>query len=488
MPYFQLDSYRSSHLVINNFVVRTNTLSQGWYAHKKKLMELEITDENINKIESYAFNCEAFRTVKNLTLINMPVTTLQNNIFEGLPYLSAIHLIGFRLKTIENGVLPLKPNLNTILISFSIEPETTINELFNKSASDMPQIGNLIYEDNNLAVVTKELFGSLTAIMNILLPRNQITTIAVDAFEVVGEHVSYINLQENHLRTLPDGIFHKIVALVSKKPHIFIRDNPWHCTCELLWLQKLRTKHIFLRGVMECSTPEYFTGKVFELCDLCNPQISTTNFGTLITTSQPTDSITNGATNIVTKNKTTPATTTSSGNVMSLVCSFGDDNSHIEIDFEREHHLLSVTENRKGSIKVKVHSFFGDSMLIWWGNDFPQKMHSQNVDVNCMAPKGDSNVQQVRMILVRAKLVVDKTYMFCLANSKNLVILPLNCISYRHSTSDMPMVQNKPWLTIDEKMQIIAAVCLVSLVVAAIGVIQLYSLLKSIHRSFKGNK
>lgn len=393
----------------------------NWYKHQRPVYSLKITDKMVQGICENAFLHEAFERLRNITLIGMPVQILPRGMFNGLRYLVYLHLEGFQLKQIENDVLGEVPSLIWLKIIASMQPTTTFNHFFGNSTVSH-QLEALDYSDNNLANgITIDTFGNLTTVTRIYLPRNEITSIAENAFVIVGQSLLVIDLRGNQLKTLPEAFFKSIlVGQDAAKVRMALSENPWHCSCDLHWLQTLLRNHSKLLSTeVICASPFYLSGKSFVKSNICAYNNTSTVSTPAIAIQTRTDAPLNGR-----------SSTVAPSNVISLSCPSGDD--VFETEFIRNDKISNITTMSNGSVRVHLRSFPMDQLLIWYENDFPRHVRSAEF-IKCIG-SDDKNGTDAHIVPVNmTELVMNKTYVFCMAHRETLAISPLNCISYQHT-------------------------------------------------------
>lgn len=366
-----------------------NKIHRDWYRIEPVPYELEISDHVITTIEPYAFS--NLKTVDNLTLMDMPIETLPNDIFHGLIRLAEIRLIGLKLKTIGNGIFDDLQKLRSFYIIRSMQPTTTsINQIFNDSANALKFI-TIEYEQNNLAdLIRKETFGNTLKVKYLRLSNNKITSIAVDTFDYLATCVKVVNLNHNLLKTLPEDIFQPFFTENQQTIELFfLFGNPWHCTCDLMWLQRLIKQKPLFAGPGRCNTPNRLHNKRMIDHNFC---------------------VNASAAPIVSVNLT-------------FSCDIAD--KSVSAMFARNEQMVKIVRNPIKGVDIHVKSFPDNSILIWYENDFPRQIQT----VNCLGAKGGN---KLKVIAVNVALVEKKTYIFCLATKKTLNISPLDCLSYQH--------------------------------------------------------
>lgn len=459
------DYRKFSKVAFYNISFPNNQITPNWYTNKIPITHLLINDYKITEIQPNAFSCKSFRSLNNLTLTNFPVTVLRNGIFNDLSSLMTISLIGLKVKVFENSLFVVFRRLLQISIINSMEPETTVNQLFSGSGTELPRLNTIYYEGNDLAdVINKQTFGNLMGLNDLLLPNNKITAISEDAFEVVGISLMFLALPKNLLKTLPAAIFDPLLEYGGIKPRVSLQGNLLHCTCD--WLQMFVKNWDKIKfGFFTCETPKYFQNMTFvEANSYClNGKATTTTKTTTLTMSTTTTPFIDTVTTSVVRTNTDAGIFTKPSIFSSTV---SQDDGYTETDFFRYNRILNVVTNQIGGVNVHLRSFSPNYVVVWYENA-ARTRHS----LNCQAFSAP-NTAKPNVIAVNVKLQASKTYIFCVARKGTLTILPLNCISYQQNVvSQIVHHDGFPWILL-----LIYAICVFGGVLFLIHLLKKYKL------------
>lgn len=494
---------------MNNIQFPANQIHPNWYNYCT-ILYLEITDQKISHIQPNAFASRYFERLKNLTLIDMPIEVLNNGIFNGLKNLCWLQLIGLKLKTIENGLFNETSRIGDIVIGNSLTPVTTVNNFFSSFANSemIPPITTLLYKDNDLAdIMTKKMFGNLKLLEHLLLARNKIIAIARDAFEIVGENLKYINLNDNLLKSLPEGIFDPLFVgkeeIIARK-RAFLDSNPWVCSCDLVWLRTLLLKRpLFTLSSIYCRRPNSSHELSILSADIyCSITDSTATILTTLpltstassalTTLSPTTTVASMSTASTYNNSSPPESSTvviataqpSQSNVMFLSCPTG--NSSYATELLRDDKILNITANTNGDIEITVRSFSKNHILVWYENDFSRDIRIENI-IKCQGSNATAAAgSEIHTIRLTTKLNETKIYIFCMAKKEKLLISPLNCVAFHHSaTIHETNREQHPWLAPAKRIRVIAAIVIVYIFTVLIGILVLHVMIRKCRKIYK---
>ena len=79
--------------------------------------------------------------------------------------------------------------------------------------------------------IPHDIFDGLNNLTTVGVSYANLNHIPVTLFSGLGS-LETINLNSNNLSTLPRGLFDGLISLT----HVTLEDNPWNCSCELMWL------------------------------------------------------------------------------------------------------------------------------------------------------------------------------------------------------------------------------------------------------------
>lgn len=225
---------------------------------------LQLEKTNISEIESDAFDQEIFSKLETLEIYHVPLRALKTGMFNGLKYLKVLSLIGLQLEDIEANVLLQTVTLIGFLLNKCGPKPIQVDNLFGAFPLYHLQIINI--EECNLGnSITKKTFASVPALHTLALNNNQISAIGPNSFDQL--RVKYLSLYMNQLKTIPSDLFKDFF-----KTDIILSKNPWHCDCQLEFLQ---TTDAFVTNDIICESPEIYKGVALRNCPFLCPKSAT---------------------------------------------------------------------------------------------------------------------------------------------------------------------------------------------------------------------
>lgn len=227
-----------TRVVMRNITFPNDIIPAYWFNGKLRITELEIIDRRINFIQPNAFNTDVFTNLITLTLTNMPIEILLSGIFNGLHRVYEIILNGLKIHTCASDVfMPCKKLMNLMVYNLdSIEID-----LMDLLVSVKPKVETIAVRNFNLTKSNiKKALAKTIKVVNLDLRQNRITEIEKDAFALLDHSLRTLNLGENLLKTLSDGLIPLwFLGEPERNKFIELGGNPFQCTCELSYTQAI---------------------------------------------------------------------------------------------------------------------------------------------------------------------------------------------------------------------------------------------------------
>lgn len=457
-----------------NFIVKAN-----WFTAQVKVKELIFGAGSVTTIEVNAFNSTALKYVTKLVFSNMGVdrNPINKGIFNGLESLEVLVMEGAKLNSIENGVFDV---LNETLKQFTLKESSkywsaiTIDG-FTGGPEPLKALEYVNYKYNLKDTLTHRSFVGLQYVKTLDLSECQIVAIGANAFDPISNSITELNLKTNQITTLPEGIFYYMLP----NPVLIIKldGNRWDCQCHLLPLKTYLMENSNFDGTIKCSTPSNLNGQSIVAVNFCDTYVpsSTTTTQSTPSTTRSTPSSTR-STSIKTSTTTSSTITTidiSSPTVelttnnptepsipeeFSQTCYEANESKQSQMVFiKTPSAILTVNENADGDVILEVDTVIKNSVLIWFSLVDRETYITASEEITCVI--GAQNSIPVY------NLREETAYTFCLMDSTEKTVSPLDCISYtkRH------VGYTTPWLFNSSKSLIISMAVVACSISALIG-------------------
>ncbi|XP_037024904.1 uncharacterized protein LOC119066498 [Bradysia coprophila] len=285
--------------------------------------------------------------------------------------------------------------------------------------------------------ITNKSFVGLGRVNTLDLSNCQIETFGVGAFDAISTSVQTLKLENNFIKTLPAGLFD--IMLPSYYTRINLSENgKWICDCDFLPFRADLIEHSsnFI-GTVECDSPVEFKGDKVVESHFCEPTTTTE-----VTTEVTTDITTEFTTDI-----TTPLPPEIPQECFQPRRS---DNVTENITIRGPSQKFSIIQNQSvgvGDILLQIDAQVENRMLIWFALD--DNLSTNVSEISCMMT-ASSSIRVTNLIVNSIS-----TYTFCLMNSAEKTISPLDCISY--SIRD-DVGHKQPWINESKKGLVIGVV------------------------------
>lgn len=401
-----------------------NSLAKDWFESSAKIRFLNIIDSpNLSIIEDGAFNGSSFSTTIQLKLENLNVSHLTEKLFQGLNALNGLHITKMPLSRIDALLLDTVSGLEELSLE-EIPYLMDLKNLTGSSKLNSLQIVSL-RQNNLLNTISSNTFSSLEAVVSLYLSDSQIEWIGVRSFDYISKTVQTIDLQGNHLKTLPNGLFDTLA--VSSQWSVFLGFNEWTCNCSLAQLQQyLKVHTVNFLGNIICSDPMSGISVVnAELGDCIDLDVSDT---------EQEDVNENTSVSINAES----LATIKSIIVSTVTCNFQHDSkATTQIRVMSKRHSLNITfKPDDGYLSVGINSALPITMhLIWLEQDSDELFISS--EAHCM-----TNLTQTPLHI--HNLTNYRTYIFCLIEDNALTVSPFDCAAYYLNFTDMERHTSQP--------------------------------------------
>ncbi|KAJ6641951.1 Chondroadherin [Pseudolycoriella hygida] len=439
-----------------NNVVKANFLPAS-----VNVRELWFRMDSVRKVEVNAFNSNALKNLKILTLVACKLDEIKNGTFNGLESVELFVLKSASLSNVENGVLDV---MSEKLKNFQLEQlntkvnETSIDAFTGSQTMNSLETVNIAY--NLKPTLTQESFIGLRNVITLDLSGCQIESIGLGAFDPMSGSLKTLRLAGNRIKTLPEGIFDSLLSNTA----IYLQDNEWDCDCHLMHLKNLVTTNSNFFGPFTCYTPAQFRDNLFTNATFCGCYDST---------------VTTSSTTTYTNTSTTTTIEPEDPREFQQECyEAGETEQPKTVTIQKPIYTLSINETENGDVTLDVETPNGIFVLIWFSSADQETYKTLGDEINC-------RIGTTRSTPI-PDLMEHTTYTFCLMDSVAKTVSPLDCISYT-KRYNFP----QPWLFQSGKgvfTGVTVVACIVSAVVgAAIGALMLVKIQKRKQNKNKSN-
>ena len=223
-------------------------------------------------------------SLQYLSLDGISLSTVPSNLFQGLTQLISINLAYNNIRTIEPGAfsgisknfelkldyqfyykkdamkpLVLTPDavkgLEDKLYYLNLEETAVVANKFWETMKTLTVIQEVLVKKTGLQTIPAHAFKNNKHLRIIDLRENNIQALDSNAFKGLNNSLTDIVLESNGITTVSECVFKNFTKLNI----INLSNNPLHCDCKLLWLQKSLNKHTRIDNIYReqiiCKSP-----------------------------------------------------------------------------------------------------------------------------------------------------------------------------------------------------------------------------------------
>lgn len=186
----------TQNMNINNLFLNDNKLQSINFIKKMvKLKQIDLARNNIQEIRADIFG--ALVDLNYIDLSSNENLTVSNH-FENLPALIKVNISKIKEVNFENVT-------NTLIKSLDLS-FTGIKDLNLVKIHNIKNIERLLLNDNDLTMLSKDLFNGMNSLMLLDLSRNKIIELKSDIFEG-SQHLEELNFHENKISSIESRAF-----------------------------------------------------------------------------------------------------------------------------------------------------------------------------------------------------------------------------------------------------------------------------------------
>lgn len=390
-------------------------LEQGWFKGSVNVSSLVIDTLLIDEIHAQAFRTNSFsQTLTELTLQNLHVRQLVPGTFTGLQSLRSLVL----QPLISTDYTPaFFTGIQTTLRQFTfsnvyLTKPVLIEGITGGQSNTLPKLRTARFQTNLKDTITNASFWAIPNARQLIMSQCNIELLGMDSFAPL-QRLRYLDLEGNVMKTIPANIFQPFIGVRDLR--IDLQANLWHCDCSLFYLQQqLLTNDsdaIFTDSLI-CSTPMSNQGEFIVSVTLCDADTTTEEFNEAATTPMPMEKL------------------------QYLICAPHEEFLSLR---RSQYRRMYITINAVGNLITS--SLESDLIvLLWFHGSNRAATDDDDGATSCHigSPYG-VHVKDLRPNVV---------YTFCQMNRTELIVSPLDCMSYYHLKSVMV---TDVWIFSDDK-------------------------------------
>lgn len=379
-----------------------NELRENWLKANVTIKELTLLDCSLAALSDRAFSSTIYRNTEKLHLLKNDISALRSATFRHLPRLQELSIVENEIKRAEKDLLTgVASTLRTLQLEKAIRDAEVLRNITGGTA--LPGLEILSLQYNSITTIDSNLFTGLTGIVSLYICESYVKTVCADAFEPISKSVKQLLMTRNHITTLPAGLFDSIIR---QNPNfgLTIDSNPWHCDCDLEWMQIMIKAHPkVVKKTLICNSPERNADESFSDANFCDE----------------TTRVMSTTTSIPETSSTTEVITT-----IRVNCNVSDQplylkyahqlSSTVSFDVQSFQNFFAK-QLGDGSVLVNLPNLLDPVFLMW----FPSNTRS-NQSISC--------VGKVKGTFILPPLLERTSYTICSFNGYSLNFSPLNCL------------------------------------------------------------
>ncbi|KFM75099.1 Chaoptin, partial [Stegodyphus mimosarum] len=239
-------------------------ISQGVFEKSQRLRYLDLSSTLLQDVPLHLW--QQTKRLVFLDISNNPIEVLEVNSFSGLERLQQLDISGLRLKRLDTRTLHgLRFLISLKTDSYASVRSFRLQDLLSQAPALRKVTINI--EESTLSHQVQRAFG--TKLRELVITGSNLQRILPDAFAGLSTHELTIRISGTLVNKFPDGLLRylpdvryltldfrnnqlttmgpEVLAAVTKEgsdihqtQHItggvLLEENPWSCSCELLWL------------------------------------------------------------------------------------------------------------------------------------------------------------------------------------------------------------------------------------------------------------
>ncbi|KAG7212333.1 hypothetical protein KM043_012655 [Ampulex compressa] len=450
-----------------------NVLQKNWLETDVSIDQLSFESCSLSQIDDEAFALGIYEETRKIAIANNKVASLSRATFR---YFKNLQELMVRENTIRQAEFDLLKDVSETLeilqLDAAIDDPKVLRNITGGSLLSKVQILSL--RDNSIPIIDHEMFAGLPKIQSLYIERSEVNFVLPYAFRSIEKSLVLLTMNDNAISTLPEGLFDSMLQQ-HETFTLTIDNNPWHCDCNLKWMQELIRYHpTVVNRVPICKTPNRNALLTFSRATFCNETSPATNAEGTTTEKY----LTTGTK----KPKTTPEDdhTKKPLHPLANTCESLLDDTQLRISISGPRTILwskcpcfGISELANGSIFVSVYRPTHQGTLLWYDSDF--SLESSD-NINCV-----SNVTRSHTI---TEVRPQKTYTICILGNLESDVSSLSCLGL----TTRPDYEDRIWLSIGDKDVVLSCSIAILVVLCLLSALIVYLLVRRYPTLLRGSK
>lgn len=201
-----------------------------------------ITELNVSGNDIWNLDNESFpRPLEHLTHLyasGSQVEQLDSMVFKNLPSLRLLDLSNNRISQFSVEAFPEDNKIDILNLSKSLYNHSYIGVFADLFKHSLTKVSHLDLSNNDLVLLPEGIFTSLSDLTVLDLRNNSLVTIRNDTFW--NRALQMLDLRDNALKVLHNVTLEKLSSIPDLQ--VSLAGNPWRCDCNiedmLIWLER----------------------------------------------------------------------------------------------------------------------------------------------------------------------------------------------------------------------------------------------------------
>jgi Leucine-rich repeat (LRR) protein len=153
--------------------------------------------------------------LETIWLSNSHITAIPNGYFSGLASLKSVDISHTQIQTLPEGVFENLPKLERVLLEVNAIKKIPARAFANSKSLELVMLSY-----NQISEIEPDAFVGVANLEQLFLAGNQLGKVLNPLTGLTS--VWYLDLSENRIETLPDGVFRDLTKLTT----LFVSENP----------------------------------------------------------------------------------------------------------------------------------------------------------------------------------------------------------------------------------------------------------------------